>query len=53
MRMMAFCDQLEAFINAIHGLPMKVGSGRDGRAGLAPCLALLDSSRDRRIVDLN
>ena len=49
-RMQAYWDQMQAFIDAIHGQPLRCGSGRDGRAGIATCLAMLRSSRERRWV---
>jgi len=51
-RMGAYCDQIAAFIDGIAGKPMKGGTGEDGRASVATCVAMLQSSRERRWVDL-
>jgi UDP-N-acetyl-2-amino-2-deoxyglucuronate dehydrogenase len=56
-RMQAYRDQMMAFIGAIRGEPVTpemtpVGTGRDGRAAIAICQAILTSSRERRWVDL-
>jgi|ERR1035437_3244641 predicted dehydrogenase len=51
-RMKAFNDQIQSFIDGIHGKPMQVATGADGRAGLAACLAMLTSSREHRFVNL-
>jgi UDP-N-acetyl-2-amino-2-deoxyglucuronate dehydrogenase len=50
VRMQAYCDQLTAFIAAIEGQPSDVGTGADGQAGVAACLAMLESSAGRRWV---
>jgi predicted dehydrogenase len=50
VRMKAFCDQIQSFIDGIHGNPMVAGSGLDGRAGLAVCLGILRSSEERRPI---
>ncbi|HEY0865236.1 MAG TPA: Gfo/Idh/MocA family oxidoreductase [Lacunisphaera sp.] len=47
VRMQAYCDQLSAFIAAIEGRPSDVGSAADGRAGVAACMAMLESSATR------
>lgn len=44
VRMQAYCDQLTAFIDAIEGRPSLVGTGSDGRAAVAACVAMLESS---------
>ena len=51
-RMQAFRDQIQAFIDRIHGKPSHVATGADGRAGLAACLAMLTSTKENRFVDL-
>jgi predicted dehydrogenase len=51
-RMKAYRLQIQSFIDGIHGKPMTAGSGEDGRAGLAACLAMLTSTRERRLVEL-
>ncbi|MEO6004844.1 MAG: Gfo/Idh/MocA family oxidoreductase [Opitutus sp.] len=52
-RMEAFNNQIQAFIDRIHGKPSAVATGDDGRAGLAICLAMLTSSQERRLVELS
>jgi predicted dehydrogenase len=52
VRMQAYWDQLQSFIDAIAGKPLTGASGADGRAGIAACLAMLTSSRERRWVSL-
>ena len=47
VRMQAYCDQMSAFIAAIEGRPSNVGSAAGGRAGVAACLAMLESSATR------
>jgi len=49
-RMQAFRDQIASFIDGIEGKPMAAGSGTDGRASVATCVAMLQSSRERRWV---
>ncbi len=51
-RMQAFYNQMQAFIDRIHGKPSEVATGEDGRAGLAACLAMLTSTRENRLVPL-
>jgi UDP-N-acetyl-2-amino-2-deoxyglucuronate dehydrogenase len=51
-RMKAFIDQIQSFIDGVHGKPMNVATGADGRAGLAVCLALMTSSRENRLVQI-
>jgi hypothetical protein len=51
--MKAYREQIQSFIDGIHGKPMEAGSGADGRAGLAACLAMLTSTRERRLIDLS
>ena len=52
VRMGSYVKQFQYFIDGMHGKPMLCGNGADGRAGVAACLAMLESSRDRRWVDL-
>jgi predicted dehydrogenase len=52
-RMRAFREQIRSFVEGIHGRPMDVATGRDGRSGLAACLALMTSSREGRVVSLS
>ncbi|MCX6033065.1 MAG: Gfo/Idh/MocA family oxidoreductase [Chloroflexi bacterium] len=49
-RMQAFYDQMQSFVDGIQGKPMRAGTGADGRAAVAVCLALLASSREHRLV---
>ncbi|HRI80867.1 MAG TPA: Gfo/Idh/MocA family oxidoreductase [Opitutaceae bacterium] len=51
-RMLAFQNQIQSFIDGIHGKPSHVATGADGRAGLAACLAMLTSSQSGRVIDL-
>ena len=51
-RMQAFYDQMQAFIDGINGKPMRAGTGADGRAGVAVCLAMMQSSLENRFVNL-
>jgi predicted dehydrogenase len=51
-RMGSYCKQFQGFIDGIRGKPMYAGNGADGRAGVAACLAMLQSSKERRWVDL-
>ena len=51
-RMQAFRDQIQAFIDRIHGQPSHVATGLDGRSGLAACMAMLTSTKENRIVSL-
>jgi len=43
---------MSSFIDGIRGKPMVMGNGADGRAGVAVCLAMLQSSRERRWIEL-
>lgn len=48
VRMQAYRDQMAAFLDLIEGRPTTVGTGPAGRAAVAACRAILDSSRERR-----
>lgn len=50
VRMQAYRDQISAFIDAVRGIPSEVGRWADGRAGVAACVAMLESSDQRRWV---
>ncbi len=50
IRMQCYRDQMQAFIDGIRGQPLRCGSGADGRAGVADCLALFTSSKEHRWV---
>ena len=52
VRMQAYRDQTAAFINLINGRPSEVGSGEAGRAAVAACRAMLQSSAERRWITL-
>lgn len=52
-RMQAYCDQMQAFVDTIHGIPGGAGSGFDGRAGVAAVLGMLESSRSDQVVLLD
>ncbi len=52
VRMQAYRDQMAAFIDLIHGRPSEVGSGEEGRAAVAACRAMLQSSAERRWISL-
>jgi predicted dehydrogenase len=51
-RIKTFCNQMQSFIDGIQGKPMTAGNGLDGRAGVEVSLAMLESSRERRWIDL-
>lgn len=51
-RMTSFIEQMQSFIDGIHGKPMETGSGIDGRAGIAASLAMIEASQQRRVIDL-
>jgi UDP-N-acetyl-2-amino-2-deoxyglucuronate dehydrogenase len=51
-RMQAFIDQMQSFIDGIQGKPMQAATGADGRAGVAACLGLLESSKAGAFVRL-
>ncbi len=51
-RMRAYYDQIQSFIDGIHGKPMRGATGKEGRDGLATCLAMLTSTRENRFVSL-
>jgi predicted dehydrogenase len=52
VRMQAYCDQMNAFIAAINGQPSEVGTGADGRAGVAAAIAMIESSKTRSWITL-
>ena len=49
-RMQAYTDQMEAFINRIHGEDTNCGTDADGRAAVAAIMAMLDSSAQSRQI---
>jgi predicted dehydrogenase len=51
-RMLAYYAQMQSFIDGIHGKPMVAGNGKDGREAVAVCLAMLQSTKERRMIDL-
>jgi predicted dehydrogenase len=52
-RMLAFRNQVKAFMDTINGQSTPLATGRDGRQGLAACLALIKSSAENRFVELS
>ncbi len=52
-RMQAYCDQVQAFVDTIHGQPSKEGNAADGRAGVAAVLAMLESSENQQTIHIN
>lgn len=52
-RMQAYCDQMQAFVDAIEGQPERAGTARDGTAGVAAVLAMLESSRLGQVIRLS
>jgi len=52
VRMQAYRDQMAAFIDRIHGRPSEAGTGEAGRAAVAACRAMLQSSAERRWITL-
>lgn len=51
-RMQAYCDQMQGFVNTIHGTPGGEGTAADGRAGVAGVLAMLESSSSQAMLKL-
>lgn len=51
-RMQAYCDQMQAFVDSINGNAGSEGTDKDGRAGVAAVLAMLESSRDNTVITL-
>ncbi len=51
-RMQAYCDQMQAFVDAIHGKPCEAGNGDDGLAAVNAVLGMLESSRIKQTVRL-
>ena len=51
-RMLAFRNQVQAFIDTIHGKSTSLATGRDGRQGLAACLALTLADSCRRWLSI-
>ena len=52
IRMQAYADQISSFIDLIEGKPSNVGLGQDGIAGVVACLAMLESSAQRRWISI-
>jgi len=53
-RMQAYCDQMQAFVDSIAGTSSREeGTPRDGRAGVAAVLAMLESSATGQTVSLS
>jgi predicted dehydrogenase len=51
-RMKAFIEQMQAFVDRIHGRASEVATGADGRMGLATCLGMMESSRTGQFVKI-
>lgn len=51
-RLRAYERQLRAFGDAIEGKPSRIGSGRDGRAGVEAVTAMLEASRTGTVIHL-
>ena len=52
-RMQAYCDQMQAFVDSIHGQPSIEGTAADGRAGVAAVMAMLESSKTQQTISIN
>lgn len=50
IRMQAYSDQITSFIDLIEGKPSNIGNAEDGRAAVAACVAMLESSSQERWV---
>jgi predicted dehydrogenase len=51
-RMQAYIDQIQAFIAGVRGQPTRIASGADGRASIAVCEAIMNSSRTGTFVSV-
>ncbi len=51
-RMQAYCDQMQAFVNSIHGSTGGEGTASDGRAGVEAVLAMLQASDQQQTITL-
>jgi predicted dehydrogenase len=49
----AYCDQISSFIDLIEGRPGNIGVGKDGMAAVQACLAMLESSAERKWISLS
>ncbi len=47
VRMQAYTDQLQAFVDAIEGRPSQVGTAEAGRAAVEVCAAMMKSSAEK------
>jgi predicted dehydrogenase len=52
-RMLCYYAQIQSFIDGIHGKPMQIGNGEDGRKAVAACLAMMTSSKEGRMIRLS
>jgi predicted dehydrogenase len=52
IRMQAYRDQIASFIDLIEGKPSNIGIAEDGRAAVAACVAMLESSSNRSWISL-
>lgn len=51
-RMQAYCDQMQAFVDSIHGTPGGEGTSADGRAGVEAVLAMMQASEKQQTIVL-
>ena len=51
-RMQAYCDQMQAWVDRIEGRESDVGNARDGRAGVAAVIGMLEASASQQVVQL-
>ncbi len=49
-RMQAYCDQLQAFVDIIQGMPGGAGTAQDGQAGVEAVLAMLKSAETQQTI---
>lgn len=48
-RMQAYCDQMQGFVDSIHGTAGGEGTSTDGRAGVAAIVAMLTASKTNTV----
>ncbi|MDA1016284.1 MAG: Gfo/Idh/MocA family oxidoreductase [Planctomycetota bacterium] len=51
-RMQAYCDQMQAFVNSIHGNVGGEGTFADGRAGVAAIVAILKAAESKTVQNI-
>lgn len=52
-RMAAYCDQMQGWLDRIGGRESETGTGRDGRAGVAAVVAMLEAAANKHVVVLD